>query len=203
MFFGHLGRAPTTLTSDEQSRLLAATSIDPEDLRDHVIFSLALGTGLREHEILGLDCGDVYDADGRCRQRIVLRVFKRGRQGSRGQEVLLPDRLRAKLEAFRSWKQVRYEDLAPDAPLFVSQKDGRLSARQLRHLFHVWQRRANFTRRLGFHVLRHTACSAVYRLGRDIRLTQRFARHASILTTAIYVHASDEELLGAVQGLAC
>ena len=75
-FYGHVGRAPRTLTTDEQARLLAATARDPRDLRDHVIFSVALGTGLREHEILGLDCGDVYDREGRCRRRVVLRVFK-------------------------------------------------------------------------------------------------------------------------------
>ena len=52
-------------------------------------------------------------------------------------------------------------------------------------------------------VLRHNACSNVYRIGRDIRLTQWFARHASILTTAIHTHPTDEELIGAVQGLVC
>ena len=210
-FYGHMGRAPRTLTADEQARLLAATSRDPRDLRDHVIFSVALGTGLREHEILGLDCGDVFDGEGRCRRRVALRVFKGGpkqgatsmSRGTRGQEVLLPDALVTKLDALRLWKEAREELLAPEAPLFVSQWDRRLSARQLRHQFHVWQRRAGFERRLGFHSLRHTACSNVYRIGRDIRLTQRFARHASILTTAIYTHPTDEELIGAVQGLVC
>lgn len=33
--------------------------------RDHVIFAVALGAGLREHELLALDVGDVFDEDGR------------------------------------------------------------------------------------------------------------------------------------------
>ena len=77
------------------------------------------------------------------------------------------------------------------------------STRQLRHGFAVWQRRAGFDRHVSFHVLRHSACSAVYRKTKDIRLTQRFARHKSILTTAIYSHPTDEDLLRAVTGLPC
>ena len=49
----------------------------------------------------------------------------------------------------------------------------------------------------------HSACSAVYRKTRDIRLTQSFARHKSILTTAVYSHPTDEDLLRAVTGLPC
>jgi site-specific recombinase XerD len=63
--------------------------------------------------------------------------------------------------------------------------------------------RAGFDRHVSFHVLRHSACSAVYRKTKDIRLTQRFARHKSILTTAVYSHPTDEDLLRAVTGLPC
>jgi integrase len=38
---------------------------------------VALGTGLREHEIAALDVGDVLHEDGRVRRRITLRTFKR------------------------------------------------------------------------------------------------------------------------------
>jgi site-specific recombinase XerD len=49
----------------------------------------------------------------------------------------------------------------------------------------------------------NTACSNLYRRTRDIRLTQRFARHSSILSTAIYTHSTDEELVRSVQELPC
>ena len=42
---------PATLTSAEQALILSVTA---SNLRDHVIFSLALGTGLRLAEIVGL-----------------------------------------------------------------------------------------------------------------------------------------------------
>ena len=46
----------------------------------------------------------------------------------------------------------------------------------------------------GFHALRHTAVTNVYRATRDLFLAQRFARHASPLTTTVYTHPSDQEL---------
>ena len=168
-----------------------------------MLFSLALGTGLREHELLALDLGDVFDDEGRARRRIVLRVFKRSADDPAIQEAVLPDAVRAKLEKLRASKKQEGESLAADAPLFVSRLGQRLSTRQLRHLFHVWQERAGFDRRLNFHALRHTACSTLYRRTKDIRVTQRFARHKSILTTAIYAHPTDEDLVRAVRDLPC
>ena len=196
-------KPPRTLTELEQKLLLKTTGEHARGFRDHCIISLAMGTGLREHEILALDMGDVYGEDDRARRRIQLRVFKRSRRDADGQEVILPDVLRAKLDKLRKWKRDQGQSLEPDAPVFVSRRSQRLSARQLRELFHVWQERAGFERRHGFHVLRHTACTNLYRKTRDIRITQRFARHASIMTTAIYTHPSDEDLIRSVRDLPC
>lgn len=53
--------SPTTLTSGEQQKILRKTRCNH---RDHLIYSLALGTGLRLAEIVGLNVGDVYAPDG-------------------------------------------------------------------------------------------------------------------------------------------
>ena len=57
-------RPPRTLTDTEIAKLLAVTGEHKDGFRDHVILSLALGTGLRIHEIVGLNVGDV-SPDGR------------------------------------------------------------------------------------------------------------------------------------------
>lgn len=41
------------------------------------------------------------------------------------------------------------------------------------------------------------------RATRDLFLAQRFARHASPITTIIYTHPSDEELYAGVKDLPC
>ena len=63
--------------------------------------------------------------------------------------------------------------------------------------------RAGFDRTFNFHSLRHTALTTVYRTTRDIRLTQRVARHKSVETTIVYAAPSDEDIWAAVRGLNC
>jgi integrase/recombinase XerC len=72
--------SPATLTRIDQETLLRVSSMHP---RDHLVFSLALGTGLRLAEIVGLNVGDVFSADGKPRSRIRLRkeIAKGGRAG--------------------------------------------------------------------------------------------------------------------------
>ncbi|MDP1826637.1 MAG: tyrosine-type recombinase/integrase [Archangium sp.] len=198
-----ISRPARTLTENEQRLLLKVTGQRRDGFRDHVIYSVALGAGLREHEILALNVGDVFDEAGRAKRRLQLRVFKRASDDPAPQEVLLPDIVRAKLEKLMASRKRAGEVATLDTPIFVSRLGTRLSARQLRHAFGVWQKRCAFDRHFNFHSLRHTSCTNLYRASRDIRLTQRFARHKSVLSTAIYTHPSDEELLRSVQSLIC
>ncbi|MEO7735992.1 MAG: site-specific integrase, partial [Kofleriaceae bacterium] len=149
-------RPPRTLARHEQDRLLKVTGEHRDGFRDHVIFSLALGTALREHELTGLDVGDVLLEDGRVRRRIKLRIFKRSTLDPVNQEVFLPDAAWYKLTKFLSWKRGRGESLEPAAPLFVSRLRRRIATRTLRHLFKIWQARAGFDQTFTFHQLRHT-----------------------------------------------
>ena len=75
--------SPTALTASEQTLILRATA---SNLRDHVIFSLALGTGLRLAEIVGLDMGDVYGPGGVPNVRV--RVRGEIAKGGRAADVL-------------------------------------------------------------------------------------------------------------------
>jgi integrase len=171
-----------------------------DGFRDHVIFSLALGCGLRESEIIALDVADV-SGDGRTPRRTLrLRVFKRGagkKPDADAQRVTLPDGTFYKLEKYLRGLPAAYE-----GPLFVSRKGHRLADRSVRDLFAKWQKVAGFDHPYCFHELRHTAVTNVYRQTRDVRVAQRFARHANVQTTTIYAHVSDEDLARATKKLA-
>jgi integrase/recombinase XerC len=209
-------KRPRTLTELEQARLLKVSGEHREGFRDHVIFALALGTGLRELEIVSLDVQDVVaftlpmdgkphaisvadDEDQHVRRRVLLRRFKgSGRAGGRLQEVMLSDAVRYKLQKYL--QVIRGRPLID--PLFISRNGERLSTRQVRKLFATWQQRAGFETRFSFHALRHTYCTNVYRdSGRDLVAVQQLARHARVETSLIYTRASDEELLRIVRKL--
>ncbi len=190
--------SPTTLTKAEQRTILRATS---NNVRDHLIISLALGTGLRLGEIVGLNVGDVFNGNGRPRTRIRIRreIAKRGKAG----DVFLPDKLVAKLRRFRTFKKQQRESLEPDSPLFCNQSRTRISKRRVQFAWREWQKRAGFDRLYPFHCLRHSAVKNVYRATRDLFLAQRFARHVSPLTTTIYTHPSDDEMQERLRELTC
>lgn len=205
---------PRSLTEAEQEKLLKVSGERAGGFRDHVIFALALGAGLREHEIVGLDVEHVLafnttleprliqqvgDEGMYVRRRVQLHVFKgRARAGGRLQEVILSDAVRYKLQKYLA--TIRGRKLID--PLFLSRKGKRLSTRQVRKLFADWQQRAGLERHFRFHDLRHTYCANVYReSGRDITQVQRLARHARIETSLIYTRPSDEDLLATVRKL--
>jgi integrase/recombinase XerC len=190
--------SPPTLTSDEQRAILRFTAGHP---RDHVIFSLALGTGLRLAEIVGLDIGDLFAPDGtpRVRVRIRAEIAKGGRKG----DVFLPDRLLPKLMKLWAYKRKRGEGLAPGDPLLCNQSRQRISKRRVQYTWRIWQTKAGFDRLYSFHSIRHSSITNVYRASRDLFLAQRFARHVSPLTTVIYTHPSDEELASRIRLLTC
>jgi len=198
-----IARPPKSMTDREVALLLKASGEHRDGFRDHVLYSLVLATGLREHEAIALDLDDVFDADGRARRHVALRIFKRVSDEPARQDVVLSETARAKLEKLLRHRRGAGASVDEGAPLFVSNRGTRLSLRQVRHAFAVWQERAGLERRFSFHALRHTACTGVYRRTKDIRLTQRFARHKSILTTAIYTHPSDDDLVRVVQQLPC
>jgi site-specific recombinase XerC len=193
-------RAPETMTAAEQARLLKATSAHG-DPRDHVLYSMALGTGLRLRELLGLNVGDVSPDGYLVRRRVVLdpATTKGGRRG----EVFLPARLQTRLRRCLTWKRRVGQSMSQNAPLFLSARGQRLSPRAAQWRFRWWQEKAGFDRRYGFHALRHSAVTNVYRASRDLFLAQRFARHASPLTTVVYTHPADEELYAGIKNLPC
>ena len=193
-------RPPRIPTAAEVARVLKVTGRDKGGFRDHVIISLAAGTGLRESEIVGLDVDDVVTPAGNVRHVVQLRVFKRAGAGAdpRAQRVHLPESTYWVLDKYV--KVERFDlGLSTGAPLFTSMKRNRLSTRAVRGMWARWQEAARFDHLYPFHALRHFAVSAIRRRSRDIRVAQLFARHAKLQTTTVYDHPSDEELAAAVR----
>lgn len=191
-----------THTDAEQKALLMVSGKRRSTIRDHLIFSIAFATGLRQHEIVALNVGDVFEKD-EVKRYVRLRVFKKSNSDKKMQEIIIPPALKNKLQLFYAWKQEQGQSLAPEAPLFFSQRKTRLSTRQVRTLFDMWQERAGFERHTTFHMMRHTACTSLYKQKNDVRMVQVFARHKSINSTMVYTHATDEDMYRSVSELRC
>jgi integrase/recombinase XerC len=189
---------PKTLTAQEQGRLLRAVRAQGSR-RDRAILSLALGTGLRLREIAGLNVGDVFTEGSSIAWKV--RLDPKITKGGRGGVAFLNTGVRGELRLYLRWKQRAKEPFEVRSPLFLSNQNRRLCLRQMQVLFRKWQAAAGFETLYPFHSLRHSAITNVYRATKDLYLTQRFARHASPLSTVNYTHPSDEELYEGIRRL--
>jgi integrase/recombinase XerC len=196
-------RPPRTLIDREVDLLLRVTGKHRDGFRDHVFFSFALGTALREHEICALNVGDIMHPDGRIKGRFDLRVFKRSNTDRSAQFCVVPPPLAYKLAKFIAWKKARGESLEPDAPLFISRLRQRIATRTVRFMFRTWQERAGFDRIHTFHALRHTALTSLYRRKRDTRIVGIIGRHKDPRSTEIYIVPGDQEVEDAMRDQVC
>ena len=208
VFFGYLHRAglipdnparllrharcapppPRALTENEQRRLLQALA-DAEGCeaqRDHMLFDLLLGTGLRLGAAVGLD---VEDLD---LERAEVHVHQD--KGGRPKVVFVPPRVVKHLRVFLAERA--------SGPLFARRDGQRISVRQVQRRLGYWLLRADVERRATVHSLRHTFAVAVYRRTRDLNLTRRALHHRSIVSTTIYAEVDDRDVQRAVSFLA-
>ena len=203
-YYYTVAKPPKVMLEREWEALLKASAQYKKHRRDHIIFSLALGTGLREREIAELNVGDVYKENGRAKIYVRLRFFKgKEKQPADKQEIQLSDKLRRKLNEFYKWKETRGEDLSKDAPLFVSRLKKRISTRTMRHTFKVWQERIEVERPYTFHSIRHSAINDFAKREGDWEAARIFARHEDIRTTQVYRHVTSEEMNRMVQRQPC
>jgi site-specific recombinase XerD len=171
------------LTDEEVRALLDAPDQDRwEGRRDRVLMALAVQTGLRLSELIGLNCGDVQLGTG-----AHVRCSGKGRK-----ERCVP-LTASTVGVLRVWVQERAGRL--DEPLFPTRTGRRLSddaveRRVDTHKALASQRCPSLqTKRLTPHVLRHTSAMSLLRAGVDVAVIALWLGHADTRSTDAYLHA--------------
>jgi site-specific recombinase XerD len=172
------------LTKPEIEALLAAPDQSTwGGRRDSTLLSLAIQTGLRVSELIGLTCKDIVLDSGahvRC-------------QGKGRKDRCTP--LRKDLVAtLRSW--LRERSGQPDDPLFPNARGGFLSRDGVEYLLakHVAVAGKKCPsiqkKRVSPHVLRHTAAMELLQHGVDLTVIALWLGHESPETAQVYVQAN-------------
>lgn len=188
-----LTQAPTRMVSfleqEELDRMLAVPSqqsIGLVALRDKAILELLFSTGMRVSEIANLKI------DGINLKRDEFSV--RGK-GDKVRVVFLSDPAKVAIKAYLEKRR------DPSEFLFVSHdraKKDRLESplhpRSIQRLVERYATAAGITKRITPHTLRHTFATDLLRNGADIRSVQSMLGHASITTTQIYTHVTNQHL---------
>jgi len=185
-------QSPSTLSEPERKRMLREVGArkGAAAARDRVMLELLLGTGIRLSELVGLDVTDV-DLDGK---RISIRA-----KGGDTETRFINANLRRRL---RRYLRERNQVLADTPALFLSNRETRISRRQVQARFRLWLQWAGIDRAgLSVHSLRHTFGTRLYRKTRDLVLVGKAMGHRTTEATRVYVHPDDDALEDALESL--
>ena len=184
---------PPALRQDEVRSVLEAAAQRADDgsalgLRDAAVLEMLYATGIRVGELVGLDIDDVD------RERRVVRVFGKGRK-ERAVPFGAPAERALDEWLMRGRPEVAHERSGP--ALFLGARGGRLDQRAVRTLVHARIADVPGAPDLGPHGLRHTTATHLLEGGADLRTVQELLGHASLATTQIYTHVTNDRLRAA------
>ena len=176
-------RLPAFLDEAQVTRLLEAPTTQKWlGRRDRALLETLYSTGIRVSELVGLNLDDLDEISG----TIIVR-------GKGKKERLCPIGETA-LSAIRAYLAKRPKKLRMPYALFVSQKLGRLTARQVDRLLRRYIAERNLPANISPHSLRHSYATHLLERGADLRSVQELLGHASLSTTQIYTHITPQRL---------
>ena len=155
-------------------------------VRDTAIFEFLYSTGCRISEAIAVSWGELDLARGS--------VIVTGK-GSKDRLVILGRPAVQALLRLRNTVQRHGPEAADDgAPVFLSDRFGKLSARAVERRMKRYLADAGLPTDLSPHKLRHSFATHLLDAGADLRSVQEMLGHASLSTTQIYTHVSVERL---------
>jgi integrase/recombinase XerD len=181
-------RLPRAILSEREVEkvLMQADTTDALGLRDRALMEVLYSTGIRRHELAGLDVFDIDAARG------TLTV----RQGKGRKDRTVPIGERALAWVARYLDEARPALVAPpETPaLFLSERGDRLELQYLTTHTRRYVDGAKLGKHGACHIFRHSMATLMLEGGADIRHIQEILGHAETSTTAIYTRVSIRHL---------
>jgi len=151
--------------------------------RDHALFTLLYGCGLRINEALSLNVRDIP-------RDSFLRVMGKG---GKERQVPMIDIVRKALEHYAV--QCPFDLGEPDAPLFVGSRGKRLNQGVAQRAMRDLRKTLGLPENATPHALRHSFATHLLQNGANLREIQELLGHASLSTTQRYTEVNAEEML--------
>ena len=156
-------KCPEILTSKEVELFLEQPKcVDEKGYRDHAMLELLYATGIRVSELIGLDVGDVNLAGGfiRCRSKTRERIIPLYRTAIKALKDYITD-IRPRIIS------------GPDEQaLFVNMNGGRMSRQGFWKIIKYYQEKAEISKDITPHTLRHSFAVHLLENGADLRSIQ-------------------------------
>lgn len=169
-------KLPNVLSKEEVKTILQM----PTNIKHRTMLSLIYACGLRRSELLNLKINDVDSK----RHMLIIRNSK----GYKDRQVPISDKT---LEMLREY----YKVYKPKTWLFEGQQNGEpYSEQSLQNVLKHAITKANISKPVTLHWLRHSYATHLLESGVDIRYIQTLLGHKSTRTTEIYTHVSEKSL---------
>ncbi len=177
---------PEVLTIDEVSSLLEQPDVStPIGLRDKALLELMYATGVRVSELINLRQIDLlFDME-------IIRVFGKG-----SKERLVPiGKVAIKwVREYQLKVRPKLVKIGSGDFLFLSRLGRKLTRMSVYKIVKKYASMAGIKKEIHPHTLRHSFATHLLEGGSDLRSVQEMLGHASITTTQIYTHISNETL---------
>ena len=176
---------PEVLTDREVELFLEQPKcVDEKGFRDHAMLELLYATGIRVSELIGLNVADVNLTVGfiRC--------------SGNGKERVIP-LYAAAVKALREYMTVirpRILEDEAERALFVNMNGSRMTRQGFWKIIKHYQEKAEITKDITPHMLRHSFAVHLLENGADLRSIQEMLGHADISSTQIYTHVAQKQL---------
>lgn len=194
-------RLPKAITVDEVTRILEAAGTDTATcLRDRALLEFLYSTGARISEAVGLDVDDVSlnivspgdDSRDGAGEPAIVRLFGKG---SKERLVPLGSYGARAINAYLVRGRPLLAAKGKGTPaLFLNARGGRISRQSAWTILKTAAEKANITKDVSPHTLRHSFATHLLEGGADVRVVQELLGHASVTTTQVYTLVTADTL---------
>jgi site-specific recombinase XerD len=175
---------PECLSQKQVKEFLSGFDLnDPLQKRDELLFTLMYAAGLRVQEAADLQWHQV-----RFGQDLLIVHGK----GDKERIVPVPNIVMRRLKA----RRIEYPD---SLYVFTTRRNTKMTTRAIELRMQQHADAIGFSQPVHPHMLRHSFATHLLENGMDLRTLQELLGHASVSTTQIYTHISDEKLKEAVE----
>lgn len=169
-------RIPNFLFQDDLENFINVEIKDEKDVRSSLIFELIYASGIRVSELVNIKIKDI---------NFEKKEIKIKGKGNKERIVLYGNKCKDKLDNY-------LKIFKPNNYLFFNKQNDKLSTRTIEYIFK--KNKNDKKLKITPHTLRHTFATDLLNGGADLRVVQDLLGHASLSSTEVYTHITNERL---------
>ena len=179
-------KLPNFLQNDELEKIFSTIDINTEiGIRNRLIIELLYATGLRVSELVNIDLVNI---------NLKEQEIKVKGKGNKERIVYFGEYAQMYLNKYLEFARPFFLKNKSTSKLILNKDGNPITARGIENIIDKIVKNAALKHHISPHVLRHTFATDLLNNGADLKSVQELLGHASLSTTEIYTHITNERL---------